>query len=80
MTIKNIGTTHLTETTIRHIKALLESGRTQAKINRANWVIVSGNSDNEYVLRKYVNDRGWGFIGAELRESMYEYKVKITHQ
>jgi len=78
MTITNIGDTHLTATTIKHIKALFESGRTQAKINRANWVVVSGNANNEYVLRKYVNDRGWGFIGDKLRQSIYEYKVKVT--
>lgn len=78
MTIKNIGSNHITATTIKHIKALFESGHTQAKINRSHYVVISGNSDNEYVIRKYVNDRGWGFIGDKLRESMYEYKIKVT--
>lgn len=78
MTVENIGSTHLTATNIKHIKALFESGHTQAKINRSTWVVISGNSNNEYVLRQYVKDRGLGFIGDKLRGSMYEYKVKIN--
>ena len=79
MTVKNLGTNHITATEIRHIKALIESGHTQAKINRAHWVVISGNGEGEYELRKTVNDRGWGWIGSELRQSTYNYKVKINN-
>ena len=34
--------THLTATDKKHIEALFKSGRTQAKINRAIWVIEQG--------------------------------------
>lgn len=68
---------HLTATDKKHIEALFKSGRTQAKINRATWVIEKGTpSESEYVLSKYTNDRGLGFIGEELRQSKYTYTIK----
>lgn len=71
--------THLTATDKKHIEALMQSGRTQAKINRATWVIEQGTpSINEYVLSKYVNDRGLGWIGDELRQSKYTFTIKYT--
>jgi hypothetical protein len=72
-------TGHLTPTDKRHIKALFESGKTQAKINRAIWAIESGSpSDGVYTIIKYVNDRGLGWIGSELRQSKYTFRVRIT--
>ena len=77
--VQLISAGHLTQTDKKHIEALFESGRTQAKINRATWVIEKGTpSINEYVLSKYVNDRGWGFIGSELRQSKYTYTITYT--
>lgn len=74
--VKLISTGHLTGTDKRHIEALFASGRTQAKINRAVWTIDKGTPDkNEYVVSKYVNDRGWGWIGSELRQSKYTYTI-----
>lgn len=75
--VKNIGNTHLSPSKIKHIKALFESGQTSAKINRCNWFVISGNSENEYELRMTTKDRGIGFIGSELRISSYNYRVKI---
>ena len=70
---------HLTATDKKHIEALFQSGRTQAKINRATWVIVQGSpSDNEYTINKYVNDRGIGWIGSELRQSKYSFTIRYT--
>jgi len=80
MTIKNIGNTYLTPTDVKHIKALFKSGHTQAKINRATWIVISGNANNEYKLTKIVKDRGLGFIGSQVRESIYEYNVKINNK
>lgn len=79
MTVTNLGTNHITATEIKHIKALIQSGYTQAKINKAYWVIIAYNGKGEYELRKTVNDRGWGWIGAELRQSTYNYKVQIKN-
>ena len=75
--VQLIKGTHLTATDKKHIEALFNSGKTQAKINRATWVIVQGTpSENEYVLNKYVNDRGIGFIGSPLRQSKYTFVIK----
>ena len=72
--------THLTATDKKHIEALMKSGRTQAKINRAIWVIDQGTpSINEYVLSKIVNDRGLGWIGEQLRQSKYTFTIKYTN-
>jgi hypothetical protein len=79
MIIQNIGNTHLTPTDIKHIKALFKSGHTQAKINRATWIIISGNAEKEYKLTKIVKDRGIGFIGEPLRENIYNFNVKIKN-
>ena len=79
MIIQNIGSNHLTATDIKHIKALFKSGHTQAKINRATWIVISGNANNEYQLNKIVKDRGIGFIGEPLRESIYTFNVKIKN-
>ena len=77
--IQLISSGHLTKTDKKHIEALLASGKTQAKINRAIWTIDKGNpSENEYILSKYVNDRGLGWIGNELRLSKYTYKIIYT--
>ena len=71
---------HLTATDKKHIEALMKSGKTQAKINQATWVIEQGTpSLNEYTLSKYVNDRGLGFIGEQLRQSKYTYTIKYKN-
>ena len=77
MIINNIGGTHLTATDIKHIKALFKSGHTQAKINRATWIVISGNANKEYELKKIVKDRCIGFIGQPLRESTYKFNIQI---
>ncbi len=70
---------HLTQTDRKHIQALFDSGRVQAKINRNTWVIEKGcPASKEYTLSKYVNDRGLGFIGEPLRVSRYTYEIKIN--
>ncbi len=70
---------HLTSTDNKHIKALFDSGMTKAKINRTIWSIEKGSpSDGIYTLNKYVNDRGIGLIGNELRQSKYTYEIQIT--
>lgn len=70
---------HLTSTDKKHICALFESGKTQAKINRAIWTVDKGSpSDGLYTLSKYVNDRGMGWIGSELRQSRYTYEIQLT--
>lgn len=71
---------HLTATDKKHIKALFDSGRTQAKINRAVWTIDKGSpSDGLYIVSKYLNDRGLGLIGSELKRSKYTYEIKIIN-
>jgi len=71
---------HLTTTDKKHIKALFDSGRTQAKINRAIWTIDKGSpSDGLYIVSKYLNDRGLGLIGSELKRSKYTYEIKIIN-
>lgn len=77
--VQLIQGSHLTQTDKKHIEALFASGKTQAKINRAIWVIVQGTpASNEYVLNKFVKDRGIGFIGSELRQSKYTFTIKYT--
>ena len=69
---------HLTSTDKKHIKALFDSGLTKAKINRTIWSIEKGSpSDGLYTLVKYVNDRGLGCIGSELRQSRYIYEIQL---
>lgn len=78
MEIKLLKGSHLTQTDKRHIKALFESGQTQAKINRATWVIDKGTpSINTYTVSKFVKDRGLGFIGEPLRLSRYTYEIQL---
>ena len=77
--IQLISGRHLTPTDKKHIEALLKSGQTSAKINRAIWVIEKGNQTQngyECVLNKFVNDRGLGWIGDKLRQSKYTYTIK----
>ena len=70
---------HSTATDKRHIEALLQSGKTQAKINRAIWVIEKGNpATKTYTISKHIKDRGWGWIGDELRQSKYTFEIKYT--
>lgn len=78
MNITNLGNGHLTATDKKHITALLQSGHTSAKINRSFWVVIKGDANGNYTFRKTTNDRGWGFIGDQLRSSSYEYNVKIN--
>jgi hypothetical protein len=68
---------YLTATDKKHIAALLKSGKTQAKINRAIWAIDKGDLEGNYTLSKYVNDRGLGWIGSELRQSRYTFDIKV---
>jgi len=80
MEIKLLKGSHLTQTDKRHIKALFESGQTQAKINRATWVIDKGTpSISTYIISKFVKDRGLGFIGEPLRVSRYTYEIQVTN-
>lgn len=77
--IQLISKGHLTQTDKKQIKALFDSGMTQAKINRAIWVIEKGMpSTNEYTLSKHIKDRGLGFIGEQLRMSKYTYDIIYT--
>jgi hypothetical protein len=77
--IQLISKGHLTQTDKTHIKALFNSGMTQAKINRTIWVIEKGTpSDNQYTISKHTKDRGLGFVGEPLRMSKYTYDIIYT--
>jgi len=74
--IQLISKGHLTQTDKKQIKALFDSGMTQAKINKATLVIEKGTpSLNQYTISKYIKDRGLGFIGDNLRMSKYTFEI-----
>jgi hypothetical protein len=62
---------HLTATEKKHIKAILDQKLTAGKIGRKTYHLF--NNDGLYTVKVIQNDRGLGWIGAELRQSVYTH-------
>ena len=66
---------HLTTTNKTHIKAILKANLTEAKVNTTNYCLRL--NDGVYTVKIAKKDRGLGFIGNELRVSIYNATFKI---
>jgi hypothetical protein len=66
---------HLTATEKKHIKAILDQKLMTGKIGRKSyWLSLN---EGLYTVKVIQNDRGWGWIGAELRQSVYTHTFTL---
>jgi hypothetical protein len=66
---------HLTATEKKHIKAILDQNLMTGKIGRKSyWLSLN---EGLYTVKVMQNDRGLGWIGSELRQSVYTHQFTL---